>query len=91
VLSILSTTHAEIRTDVSQASSTLGYDLFSVRKISRICQRLSPGCQREWGEVGGNVPRRNGPMLTPGTSAYVAGIILPAYTDARYLMCCGIW
>jgi hypothetical protein len=43
------------------------------------------------GDFGGHVPRRNGPMLTPGTSAYVAGIFLPAYPDTRYLMCCGIW
>jgi hypothetical protein len=39
------------------------------------------------GECWRDVPRRNGPMLTPGTSAYVAGIFPLTCPDASYLMC----
>ena len=78
MLSVVSTTHdIDLQMYPKQA-------LFSgmISSQSLRCPGYARDCHLDvsgsGGGVGGNVPRRNGPMLTPGKSAYVAGIFLSA-------------
>jgi hypothetical protein len=78
VLSILSTAHdndvqmypKQVRLWGMTSSQFVGYQEYA--RDYRLDVSGSGGM------LGRNVPRRNGPTLTPGTSAYVAGIFLPA-------------
>jgi hypothetical protein len=88
VLSILSSTHdsdvqmypKQVRLWGMISSQSLGYQGYARDCHLHISSNRVGGCRED-------VPRRNGPTLTPVTSAYVAGIFLPAYSDANYLMC----
>jgi hypothetical protein len=88
VLSILSSTHdsdvqmypKQVRLWGMISSQSLGYQGYARDCHLHISSNRVGGCRED-------VPRRNGPMLTPGTSAYVAGIFPLDCPDASYLMC----